>query len=398
MIALIFALSAWALGLDEVREIAVREAVEVEMSEARVDAARADAWVATGQALPSVAGFVDLSAGAGMTSFGFERPTRTVLGIGVSARWQVVDPATWAAAAAARGSARGQEAMLRWTRSEARRQATSAYAQALAAEEVRRAWAGAALDAEEARSAVEALVGAGLRPSADLSMARADAARIRARLAWAEAEQAARCAALQGLLRQEVDGRCELVPVDWGPPAPGPGRHPALDAAQEALAVARAQRTASTWALAPTAEAWASRARYEVGGADGGPAWNAGVGVDVPLAAGGAGHSARSAERARVREAEVELEAQERTLAVARFAAEARLGAARTSVEALRESQQAAEVALRDVDERYQAGLEGVITWLAARRARDEASVGLAEAGAVVGEALAEVESARGVW
>src|SRR5690606_29519476 len=107
------------------------------------------------------------NTGAGLTSFGFERPVATQVGVGVSGRWALVAPGAWAAADAARHTVRGTDALLAWTRVTARRDATLAVAELWSAEAEQAAWQAAADDAARADEAVQSLVSSGLRPAAD---------------------------------------------------------------------------------------------------------------------------------------------------------------------------------------------------------------------------------------
>ncbi|MCB9761365.1 MAG: TolC family protein [Alphaproteobacteria bacterium] len=389
---------ALALDLGEARRVAAERSLAVERARADADAAAGDAGVVLAGSLPSVVGFADASTGAGLTAFGFPRPIQNQLGVGLTASWTLVDPGGWAAASAARRTARGQSAMVDWAMVDARRAATSTYAAALAASEevaaLRVAWE----DAREAADAVASLAEAGLRPPADAAQARAAAAVLHSRLLEAEGRAGARCAELQGLIRAEVNGRCALDPVQWAPALEGPAEHPALVAAREALGAAEATRTAAVLDRAPTVSASATGAQYAVTGGESGPGWSASVGVDVPIVAGGAGAREIQADRARVRAAEAALDDQRQALDVARVSAELRLQAARAGLEAREEALTAAQAALELVDERYANELEDITAWLAARQARDNAAVALAQAQAELGAALAEVEAARGVW
>ena len=105
------------LDLDEARRLAADRALEVSLARWDAEGARGAFAQWTGAALPSITGFFDVSTGAGRTAFGFDRPVATQWGLGVSASLGLVDPATWAAAVAARRSQRGQEATVAWARS-----------------------------------------------------------------------------------------------------------------------------------------------------------------------------------------------------------------------------------------------------------------------------------------
>ena len=388
---------AAALTLDEVRARAADRSLAVERARAAADAARADAGAVWGGALPALAGFASASTGAGMTSFGFERPVSTQFGFGLTASFDVVDPAGWAAATAARRSAAGQAAMAEWALVTARQEATASYAAAWAAGEAVAASRSAAAAAGRAAEAAEALAAAGLRPAVDAARARAEAATARAALAEAEAGEAARCASLQALVGLDVDGACALEPISWAAPAEGPGEHPALTAASEALGAAEATRAAAAWDLAPTVALSGTAAQYVIPGGASGPGWSAGLTVAVPIFAGGAGWRGFVGDRARAAVATADLEAQARVLQVAEVSARARYTAAVAAVEARAEAAEAAASAWSSADARYQAGLDGLSDWLSARQARDQAALALLAAQAERGAALAALEAARGV-
>lgn len=386
---------AHALTLQEAQSIAEDHSFAVEQALALADASGADAGVVLASALPSVVAFADASTGAGFTSFGFERPVRSQFGVGVQGRWTLVAPSTWAAASAARRVAEGQRAMAEWTRVEARRQATVAYALALSAAQEAELSAAAERDALQAEAAIQSMVEAGLRPPAELSQVHAAAASARADRVAASGEARARCAELQGLLRQDLTGVCDLEEPHWVS-AEAQGEHPAIVAAAAALGAAEAS-TASAWlGLAPTVEVQGTAAEY-IAGESGGPGWSASVGADLPLFSGGAAVREGQAARSREDAARLALEQQRVALQVTEAAASLRLEAARESLSAREDAYAAAEAALLRVDERYRAGLVGVTDWLTARAARDSAAMALAGARAELGVAVAELEAARGV-
>jgi outer membrane protein TolC len=397
MILWLLVVGAHAMSLDEARGLAEAQALEVAAAEARADEAGALAWAAMGYALPSVTGFADYSIGSGQTAFGFERPILDQLGVGVRGSWRLIDPSGWVAAAGARRSARGQQAMLDWARLTARSQATAAYAEVLAAQEVVAAWERSLEDAERQESASASLVEAGLRPPADRAQAVAAREGARASLIASQGELTVRCAELQGLLNQEVTGTCALEPVEWGEPASATAEHPALVAAREARAAARAGKASASLGLAPSVSFTGTAANYWVSDTSG-FGWNAGVGVSMPLFEGSTNLADIAASSARARQADTASSTQERDLSVLRISSEARLRAAQAGVEALQEALASAEEGLRLVDERYRAGLDGIAEWLAARRQRDLAAISLAEGHGSLGRAVAEVEAAHGVW
>lgn len=387
--------SAQALTLEEARERAEEHAVEVQLSEAAADASRAYAWELIGAALPSVVGSFDFSTGSGLTSFGFQRPVSNQFGLGVSASWRLIDPSLWFAAASARRTADGQQAMLDWSRLIARSQATAAYARALGAEEKVAAWERSLEDAERQAAAARSLVASGLRPAADAAQAEAARLGASAGVIASVGERIALCAELQGLLLLPVTGECELVPTEFLDPGEPAAEHPALVASREALSAAETARSAAIAGFAPTVDVFGTAAQYWVDDSKG-MGWNAGVGVDLPLFQGTSQMARVRAASADTRGAQASLAGQERDLDVLRISAEARLAAARASVEALRESLVSAEEALRLVDERYTAGLQGITDWLQARRQRDLALIALADGRAALGVAVAELEAAVG--
>lgn len=396
MIALWWAAPALALSLGEVRELAAERAIEVERARADAAIARATTTDVVGVALPSVVGFVDYSIGAGQTAFGFERPVRDQAGIGVQASWRAIDPATWAAADAARRSARGQEALYEWTRLVSRSEATAAYAAVLAEQEVVSAYARALEDAERQERAASSLVEAGLRPPADRARAIAEKEGARAALVSSQGEAVALCAQLQGLLRVQVTGECDLEPVSWREPPEATEEHPALVAAREAWRASRAGRTAAALEFAPTVSASGTAAQYIVEGSAG-FGWSAAIGVDVPLVLGGTRFAHLAEARARKIVAEAALDAQERDLEALAIIGEARLTSAEARVASLEAALEAADEALRLVEERYNAGLDSMTDWLTARRSRDLAAVALAQGRGDLGRAVAELEAARGL-
>ena len=206
----------------------------------------------------------------------------------------------------------------------------------------------------------------------------------------------ARCAQLQALLRDEVTGECSAVSVTVEAPLPSGGVHPAVLAAEEALAAAGADRTSAWLRRGPTVDATGTAAHYVAGDADG-FGWSAGLQATLPLVSGGAGiGDIRSATASRD-DAALALEGQRLELAAALVSAEASYEAAVATREALIEAEAAADEALQLVDARYREGLDGMEAWLAARRARDEAAVATARGRGAELSALAELESVRGV-
>jgi outer membrane protein TolC len=398
VIALLLALMSHALDLDEARGRAREQASAVELARADADAAQAEARAAFGANLPSLAGFANVTVGSGYTPIGFERPVPWQAGVGVRGTWTVVDPSRWAAATAARRTARGRLAMLDWTRAQARRDATVAYAEVQAAIGIAVALDQAAQDAERARSAVQELVQVGVRPPADGARARADALDLAAQAAQARGEVAASCARLQGLLDLPIDGRCTVEPVDWSAmvPGQGPDSHPALDAFAEAVGAARASAQSATLSQLPSVSLEGTAAEYAVPDRTG-PGWSATLGLEVPLTAPTTGLGQVATARALRVRAQAELDQQERDLSVARVQALARLAAAREVLGARIAGREAAEEAWDRVDARFQQGLEDLTTWLTARRARIEASVAAERASAELAGQIAAVEVARGV-
>lgn len=398
MIVLALALHAGAVDLDEARSRARIKASVVELARADADAAQADARAAAGALLPELTAFADVTVGSGYTPFGFERPIPWQAGVGVRGTWNLIDPARWATATAARRTSRGQAAMLSWTRAQARSDVTGAYAEAQAAAAIATTLAQAADDAERARVAVAELVQAGIRPPADQARAQADALDLVAQAASAAGEVAASCARLQGVLDDSIDGDCTIDPVDWSalPAADGPATHPAIEAFAAAAAAATARSQATTLGHLPSITASGTAAQYAVPDRTG-PGWSATLGVDVPLTLPTTGLAESASAAAARRRAEADLDRQERDLSVARVQAEARLDAARAVLRARRSGQDAAAEAWRRVDARYQQGLEDLTTWLTARRARIDAEVAARRAEADLAVAIAAVEVARGV-
>lgn len=397
MIALLLSL-ALAVDLDTARDRATDAAIGVATAQAQASAARGNAWVSASGALPSVELFAAASSGAGLTSFGFERPVANQASFGVTGSWTLINPAAWASADAARHTVRGRRAMLDWARVTARRDATVAIADLWESIGVRDALDTATTDAERAAAAVESLADSGLRPPSEAARSRAAAAALRAQLTAAEGQVAGRCAALQALLRDAVDGQCTLDEPAVGQPQDGLSDHPAVVAAREALAAAKAQRASQgTVGRLPTLGATGTAGHYYAGGNDG-FGWSAGLQASLPIVSGGALiGQAQSATAARD-EAELALEDQQLQLTSAGVAAQSTWVAASASVDALELSLDAAEEALRLTDSRYRQGLDSLEAWLAARRVRDDAAVALASGRAAHLRALAELESVRGVY
>ncbi|MEL6348608.1 MAG: TolC family protein [Myxococcota bacterium] len=389
--------SAFALDLKEAREIAVRRSLQVERAEAQAQAAQADHRALLSGNLPSVVGFAYVQTGAGLTPFGFERPVQGLTGFGFDASWRLVSPSGWTATAAARRTAQGQQATAQWAMVLARQAATNAYALALAAKEEADAWDRATADAQAAADAAESLVEAGLRPPADAARARADAEATRATALEARGRAQARCAELQGLLRSEVTGRCDLSPVRWDTPRDNPQEHPALTAAQEAARAQVLQAASTKLGLAPDLLATSRVAEYNAGEGFG-LGWQAELRAEMPLTTSGAQLQAIRAAEARAETAAADLETQRLDLSIARVSAEAQYDAARAGVDARIASLDAAQAAYTLIDERYRAGLSGATEWLDARRVRDTAAAALAQSRAQLGVALASVEAARGVF
>jgi len=398
LLSVVPALAEEPLTLEEARIRATDRALEVSLARWDAEAARGTFAQWTGAALPSVTGFFDLSTGAGRTAFGFDRPVATQWGLGVRGSVGLVDPATWAAAAAARRSQAGQEATIAWARVRAREQATALFARVRAEHRVAEALSAARADAEADADAVAALVDAGLRPPSDGARTRADAMDLAARSIEARGQAVAACAALQDLLALRVDGACDLAEL---PPPPAPalaeGDHPALVASAEALASAEASRASAVASQLPTVSADGTVGAYGTPEEAPGVGWSAGVSVDVPLRVLGEGRGELVSARAAEERAEDQLDGQRRSLSAARIGAEAEWEAAVAALDARRGSLEAADAALRLIQERYRAGLTDVSGLLDSRRARIDAEIGVLRAEARLWAALAAVESARGV-
>lgn len=388
---------AFGVDLDSAREQAVARAIAVEQAQAEVDRAEGTFWVARSGALPSVELFASTSTGAGLTSFGFDRPVRTQAAFGATGSWTLIAPETWASGTAARHSMKGQRAMLDWSRVSARRDATVAVAELWAAQEVAAALSASVDDAERALAAVQSRVDNGLRPPADAARSEAVVASLRARAIQAEGEVAASCAALFSLLRQDVPQTCSLVSPERQEPLTSDTRHPALVAADEALAAAQAARSAAIYGRLPTVSVTGTVGEYFAGDQNG-LGWSAGAQASVPLVSGGAGVGDNAVAVAVRERARLAVEGEERRLQAARVAAQARYDAADASMTALSSSVRAADAALQMVDSRYTEGLESLDVWLGARRERDDARVALAQGRAATLMALAELESVSGVW
>lgn len=390
------------LSLEQARAVAVEHSLEVEAAAARATAARGDAIATWSGHLPSISAFATGSIGSGRTAFGFDRPVGTQVGVGLSGTWALVAPSSWQAAAAARQTARGKEAMALWARVEARRAATVAFADVLAATQAVSAWQTALADAQEGATAVAALVEVGTRPPADGARAQAEAAAIEARLRAAEGTEATACASLKGLLRTDPAAACSLETPQWTtlsvPRAAPEADHPALDAARAALQATQAELTGAWLERAPTVSASGTAAAYAADGSDLGPGWSAGIDIDLPLLAGGSIAGGIQGDRGRADAAQAELDAQLRDLSVARVGAEGRFRAALAGVSAQQAALDAAQAAYELVDQRFDAGLTPLQDWLAVRRDRDTAAVNMAEARREQLSALAALEAARGVW
>lgn len=384
------------LTLEQVRASVEREALSVALARWDREAAKADVARWTGAALPSVTGFVTLNAGGGLLPQGFPRPVAWQGGVGVRGTVRVLDPSTWAAAAAARRSLRGQIATVSWARVQARQRATELYATVVLEQEVASALQVALRSAEEDRAAVAELVAAGLRPKSDEARTEADVANLTARQVEALGRAVEACVALQDLMASEIDGACPVVRGDLGPPDDGPNTHPALVAAEEAVAAAKAGQASAVGAQLPTITADGQVAQYATPNG-GGPGWGVGVSVDVPLRVLNEGRGELMDAAAARGRAEESLDGQARALDAARVAAEARLKAANAAMAARERAVDASSAALRQVQERYRAGLANVSALLDARRADVDAQVGLLRAEAERWAAVAAVEAARGV-
>jgi outer membrane protein TolC len=387
----------FAGDLDEARARATRRAVSVEIALASADQARGEASAWTGRALPALSLFSQLGVGAGFTPFGFERPVPWQIGLGMRGSWSVVDPAGWAAATAARRTARGRDALVAWSRAQARRDAAVAYTQAWSAGRAAELLGASAADARASEAAIADQVAAGVRPAVDASRARADALDLEAMALSAAGEAIAACARLQALIDVPVSGRCALPDPPDRRPVEAPDRHPALIAAEEALGAARSTGDRARFAHVPTLGADGTVAEYIVAERGTGVGWAANVTVDVPLTIATSGPGDLAIARAQIRRAEAELDGQERDLASAALAAGARLSASQGALAARRSALRAAEDAWARTDERYRQGLDGITPWLDARRVRIQAEVALVYAVADVVTATAEVEGVGGV-
>lgn len=388
---------AFAVDLETTRTRATDHAIEVARSEAARRSASGAVWTSTAGSLPDIDLFASMSTGAGLTQFGFERPVASQLGVGVNGSWRLLDPSGWAGALAAHHSHQGQRAMVDWARVSARRDASLAFAalwQATAEEEV---WRTAAVDAQRAADGLTSLVDSGLRPAADGARARAQAAQLDALAREAEGEVTGRCAELQALLREPIDGVCTLVEPGEVEPKSAQGVHPALVAAEQALRAAKNDRTSAVLSLAPTVDATGTVGQYVAGGQSG-VGWSAGLQATLPVVSGGGSIGANQSARADVDAADLALEAQTLELTAAALRAEARWRAVLASNEALEVAVAAADQAMVLVEARYQQGLEGLEAWQSARRTRDEARLARARGQVARLQALAELESVRGVW
>jgi outer membrane protein TolC len=394
---MIWVAMAFGVELEATRRTAVDAAIAVAVAEAEQRAASGRAWSATAGTLPQIDLFASASTGAGLTSFGFERPVATQLGAGVTGRWALVDPGGWSGALAAHHTQRGQRALVDWARVMARQEATVAFGALWQATAEEKAWQEAATDAQEAAAGLEELVSAGLRPPADGFRARSQAAQLEAFAEEARGAVVGRCAELQALVRTEVTGTCALVEPEVGPPGTGPEEHPALVAAAAALQAAKAQRASALLARGPRVDATGTLAQYVAGGQEG-VGWSAGVEATLPVVSGGDGIGTNRTAVADQRAAKLALERQELDLAAATLAAEAAHRAAIRSLEAQQTALDAAVEALARVEARYREGLEGIEAWQSARRTRDEARVAVARGQVAVLLAVAEVEAVRGVW
>ncbi|TVQ93622.1 MAG: TolC family protein [Deltaproteobacteria bacterium] len=384
-------------SLAATQDRAVRRAVAVELAVASADQARGEASVWRGRALPAVSLFTQLGVGAGFTPFGFERPIPWQVGLGAQGAWSVVDPSTWAAATSARRTARGREAIVQWTKAQARRDAAVAYTEAWSAARAAALLREAVQELHRAEDAIRRLVEAEVRPAVDLARARADALEFEAQAEAATGEATAACARLQALVDAELSGRCELEAPQAGPPERGPDRHPALAAAEEALGAAKASGDQARFAYLPSINADGTVAEYIVADRGTGLGWSANITLDVPLTIATTGPGDLAMAKAEQRLAAAELDGQERDLAATLLAAEARLKASELALLARRGSLNAAEEAFRRTDERYRNGIDGVTSWLDARRVSIEAKVSVVYAEAAVVAATAELEGVRGV-
>lgn len=398
LIALAPGEAAAPLNLEGARAVAVERAAAVEEATWQAEAADGVADSALQGALPSVSAFGSVSTGAGLTSFGIERQVSTQIGLGFTGSWRILSPEAWAASRSARRTAEGREALLTWARVSARRDATAAYAEALAAQATAAALAEAEADARRALTAVTSLVEAGLRPPADVDRARADALSLAARAAEARGRSATACANLEVLLTLPVDGRCQLAPVAWAEPQPAPaGEHPALVASRAAVGAAQASGREAWARHLPDAGVSATAAEYILPGVGAGFGWSTTFDLQVPLTLITGGMGDVRASRYGVAVADSRLREQARSLELSLITAQATWDAAQAALTARQGALEAAESAWRQLDQRYAAGLVGITDWLSARQARVEAQVALIAAQAALGVALAELEAARGV-
>lgn len=389
--------AVYSESLVSAQDRAVRRAVAVEVAVAAADQARGEASAWRGQALPALALFTQLGVGAGFTPFGFERPIPWQVGLGARGAWSMVSPSTWAAATSARRTARGRDALVQWTKAQARRDAAVAYTEAWSAAEAARLLTEASAELRRSERAVGEMVQAGVRPQVDLVRARADALEFEAQAEAAKGEATAACARLQALVDVQISGRCRLEATEAASPEEGPDRHPALLAAEEALGAAKASRDSARFAHLPSISADGTVAEYIVADRGTGLGWSANVNLDIPLSIATTGPGDLAAAKAEQRLAAAELDGQERDLAATLLAAEARLSASKLALIARRGALIAAEEAFRRTDERYRSGLDGVTAWLDARRVRIEAQIAVIYAEAGVVSAAAEVEGVRGV-
>lgn len=387
------------LSLHEARRRAAEQALEVERARAQEAVARAQVGEAWASSLPSLVAFGTGSLGAGRGSSGFDRPMDLLLGAGLSGSWTLVDPAAWSAAAAARQSAEGRAAMLDWAVVEARHQGSAAWIAAATAQAELAAWRQAERDAEEASRAVAARVEAGLLPAVDGARAEAELRQLRLRRVQAEGRQAQACATLLGLLREEPSARCltEELPASPPPPEAGPATHPAVRAARASLGVSEAQLRAARFERLPSLSASGTVGAWKADDEPFAPGWSSGLAVELPLVRGGAVLAGERRAGHQEEAARAELALQERDLAVARLAAEARRASAEEALRAARASEEAAEQALELSAARHAAGLEPLVDLLATRRARDQARAARVQAQGEALLALAALERALGV-
>ncbi len=389
---------AGATSLDEARTRAADGALAVLSAEASRDASQGASIAAIEAALPAVEGFAQVATGQGLTSFGFERPVATQIGIGGQLSWRLIDVATWLRASAARREVRRSEAVTAWARVDARREATARYAAALSASQAAQALASAADEASALSDAIAARVEAGLTPEVDGLRARAEAAVARAQAEEARADAAATCVTLQALIGDAVDGVCTLESVAWAQPATGEGDHPSIQAFRLAMGAATARSDAAAAALGPVLSASGTAAHYIIPASDTqGFGWNVGATLTVPLP-GASSVGDQQAGRALAKAADVALEEQRRALSTQAVTAEARHRAAIAAWSARQEAADAAEAAMSRAQALYDAGALDLTDLLDARRAWSDARRLLAVAHGMVGTAVADLEAARGVW